>query len=795
MKCNPWRWLWGIPLLGMWLWITVLAERDNIQDDLRTRSLGVLQQAGLGWAGSAFAGRDGFVSGRTADPDLPDKAVAVVRDVWGVRVAQKDVDLIDVVTSYEWSARRTSDALTLAGYVPSLEDREKIIEIFQTRFPNTKILDEMVVTAGVPDKSIWMSGVTFAANQLRALKTGGARINNLNLVLNGEAKDFVSYKAVKGALAQGMPSGVVLAKDGVTPPVVAPYTWAAKRSKTELLLTGHVPSEKLRKDVFVRAKDLFKNLAVVDRMQTGAGAPEKYSQAAFVSLAQLARLQNGTVEMTGATMKLSGRVADKKIADEVRRVWKDDVPGTFELSEIITYPPPKPDVVSPYTTTLTAEPTRLFVDGYVPNEDARKDLLAKISTAFPEKTVIDRLSLASGNLEGWAPCLAAGVGGLQKLGEGVVQLRDNNMLVVGKSKDEAIANGLGGEVRTAANRACQTEVRVALDVPPEPSLEWSASHQADGRIVLNGDVPDAATKAALITKAGALFTGAEVVDQMNIVSVPPRNWQATAVYGLEQLARLRKGKAVISRQSLSVSGEAGDTAVANAVKGRMSAGLPSGYGGRHNITVRSDAQIWAEEEARKKAEVERQAAKVATEVEAAKLRKAEADAEAARLAAERKQIERERLQAEADAKRLSEEAQEKEASRAARLKQKQQEAKRCEDLLRSTAAEGTIRFALARANLTAKSRPTLNKLVKIVKDCPNFKIEIEGHTDSQGLPTRNMSLSEKRAQSVVDYLKKQGVDGKRLTAVGYGETRPIASNETAVGRAKNRRIEFSIKVN
>jgi OOP family OmpA-OmpF porin len=73
---------------------------------------------------------------------------------------------------------------------------------------------------------------------------------------------------------------------------------------------------------------------------------------------------------------------------------------------------------------------------------------------------------------------------------------------------------------------------------------------------------------------------------------------------------------------------------------------------------------------------------------------------------------------------------------------------------------------------------------------PEARLEIRGHTDSQGPANFNLELSQKRAESVRQYMIKGGVDPSRLTAVGVGEEEPIASNATPDGRAQNRRIEF-----
>lgn len=89
-----------------------------------------------------------------------------------------------------------------------------------------------------------------------------------------------------------------------------------------------------------------------------------------------------------------------------------------------------------------------------------------------------------------------------------------------------------------------------------------------------------------------------------------------------------------------------------------------------------------------------------------------------------------------------------------------------------------------------QSRPTLDKIAALLKAKPDLKLTVEGHTDSTGAPAHNQQLSEQRAKSVVTYLTAAGIDAARLTAVGLGATQPIASNDTELGRAQNRRVEL-----
>jgi OOP family OmpA-OmpF porin len=102
-----------------------------------------------------------------------------------------------------------------------------------------------------------------------------------------------------------------------------------------------------------------------------------------------------------------------------------------------------------------------------------------------------------------------------------------------------------------------------------------------------------------------------------------------------------------------------------------------------------------------------------------------------------------------------------------------------------------IQFEVNKADLKESSMPTLNEIVDALKAQPGLNIEIQGHTDSTGAHDYNVGLSQKRAQSVMSYLISKGIDPSRMTSKGYGPDRPMASNQTREGRARNRRVEIN----
>jgi outer membrane protein OmpA-like peptidoglycan-associated protein len=105
---------------------------------------------------------------------------------------------------------------------------------------------------------------------------------------------------------------------------------------------------------------------------------------------------------------------------------------------------------------------------------------------------------------------------------------------------------------------------------------------------------------------------------------------------------------------------------------------------------------------------------------------------------------------------------------------------------------GDVLFASGRADLKTGATGNLNKLVAFLNKYPDRNVAIEGYTDSVGSEDYNQGLSERRADSVKSYLSGQGIDSRRLTASGMGESDPVAGNDSATGRQQNRRVEVII---
>jgi outer membrane protein OmpA-like peptidoglycan-associated protein len=123
------------------------------------------------------------------------------------------------------------------------------------------------------------------------------------------------------------------------------------------------------------------------------------------------------------------------------------------------------------------------------------------------------------------------------------------------------------------------------------------------------------------------------------------------------------------------------------------------------------------------------------------------------------------------------------------------EVQRVGEGIRLVLNENAIRFNTNMSSLTLQAQQNLDKLIPILQKYPETDIQIFGYTDTTGTPEYNLTLSQKRADTVKWYLVSKGLSPGRFSTFGYGVADPIATNETAEGRSQNRRVEFAITAN
>jgi OOP family OmpA-OmpF porin len=493
MKCNPWRWIWGlIPIIALG-WLAVMLERPRIEADLASRAKQALSRAGYGWATVTFAGRDGLLTGKALDETDPGLALATTAQTWGVRTVDNTTSLIDKIDKFEWAALRRDNRIRLDGLVPSDRTRRDVVGIVKATFPGIEVDDRMSLARGAPALDVWLGGVNFALKQLAILKHGRVDLEKTVLSILGEARDVTGYRAVKAALATGLPQGIRLGNDGVRPPLIKPYIWTAERSPKHLALSGRVPNDKVREDLLARAKHLLPDVDIQDQMAPGDGAPDSFVAVAMLIVQELAKLDEGNGEIKDTTVTLTGLADSAETENTVRSSLKQTLPPSFRASEQIKLRAQAVKTASPYVTALEINSGVLVLSGSAPNERARQAIAASLQTWPGAATLRNSLDIAAGQSPDWQTCFEKGIAALRQLGNGSARMTDRHLMIEGATDNAAVAQRVAADARGPGSADCEVDVRVALNPPAKREEAAPQSVEPDTR---RASADEAARRAA-----------------------------------------------------------------------------------------------------------------------------------------------------------------------------------------------------------------------------------------------------------------------------------------------------------
>jgi OOP family OmpA-OmpF porin len=368
-------------------------------------------------------------------------------------------------------------------------------------------------------------------------------------------------------------------------------------------------------------------------------------------------------------------------------------------------------------------------------------------------------------------------------------------------------------------------------VPEARPFVWWAERDVV-RVTLGGSAPLPASKSKLLEAARAGLGGVDVLDQMNLARGAPARFESAALLVLDQISKLKDGKITISDTKVSLSGMARDLGGREAIAAALK-NLPEGFSIASNeikappyifqaykdpvaVTLTltgyvpdSNAHVALAAAAGRKFFSEKVVDNLKASIGAPSgFASAVVPALGAlsRLSTGTLVVSDREVKLSGDAfydaaavqirtgfgKDFPQGWQYK-ADISVKPAAAPVDATVCQQLFSDVLAKGKIRFESGRAVIDPDSAGLLDRLIEIALRCPTANIEIAGHTDSDGEDGFNQTLSEKRAQAVIDYLVKAGLPASRFTAVGYGSTQPIASNDTDEGKAQNRRIEFMVR--
>jgi OmpA-OmpF porin, OOP family len=518
----------------------------------------------------------------------------------------------------------------------------------------------------------------------------------------------------------------------------------------------------------------------------------------------------------GRDVVLTGRAPQEselgKAADVLRTVWGvRDVDNKAQLLE----------KAEKYLWWASRRNSRIRLSGYVPSLTARQAILGMAKASFPGFELADRMTLARGipSTDIWLGGVSFALKQLTSLKHGDARLEDVSLTITGEAEDVAGYRVVKSSLRDGVPKGIKL-ISEAVTAPVVSPFTWAAQYTG-GRLVLSGHVPSEAARTELVAAARASLASGAVDDQMDPGGGAPQGFGAAAAAAVQGLAKLETGSADLRDVALVFAGVSADQASADAVRVALRAALP--------VSIKMSDQIRAREPPPPPPPPPVPKAPEPTPPQV-KSEAPTAPAPVPTPSSPQVKAEQPPPPPPPSAPPASTTTPSREAAApsppappppapvappppvvvpapsppAAAAPPPVPDAPRiasvgdprtksCEETLSLAAAAGTIQFRLGSSDLEDASASTLDRMAQAVKSCPGMRIVVGGHASSEGGSEINQQLSIRRAQSVVAYLVRAGVDTGQLEAVGYGVAQPIAPNDTSENMARNRRIEFVVR--
>ncbi|MFO1148254.1 MAG: OmpA family protein [Alsobacter sp.] len=724
-----------------------------------------------------------------------------------------------VAKPYDLAIERRGQAFTVTGHLPTPQAKASLFALLRKAAPDATVADRTTYARGSADA--FGPAVQLAAGILTQLAQGSATLSDARLQIVGEAPTSQAYVAAMGAL-ETPPAGLTVAAE-IAPPLARPFLWQAARTADGVVISGSVPSATARKALGEALATALPGIKLRDDTTFARGAPAAFSAATAAGLKALADLSSGSVALSGSRLAIQGQAASSE--GFARLAEKPlSLPAGVAVASLDVRPP----TVTPYGFSADRDGPTLTLAGAVPSPKLKSSVLARVAQLFPGATLVDKLAYGSGAPMGYDAALAKALAGLAHLTKGTATVADGVITLQGQA---ATASDYEQALASLPDPPGGMTARDAgLVAPLATPWRWSAERAAD-RLILEGSVPSPQARAALIAAASGAAPGLPVEDRLAYASGAPAGFETSAPTLVRHAVRLQQGRIVVNDASVQAEGRAATEADKAAIEAALAA-LPKGFAVQSTLTAPPPAfRFQAEknpdagrlvlsgsvpDDATRQAIVETAKRRFFADAVVDDLKPGPgappdfgalaslALSQLARMGAGTLAITPQGLQLQGEAlyARAADEIRAALASLpggltatlavGVRAATGRYDPKACQEQLAGTLARGTILFETSQATLDPASTPVLDALAFTVLQCPGQRIRIEGHTDSTGTAEGNADLSRRRAAAVRDYLAGAGIAPDGLTAEGFGASRPVASNETDEGRAKNRRIEFIV---
>ncbi|MEM9279723.1 MAG: OmpA family protein, partial [Pseudomonadota bacterium] len=684
---------------------------------------------------------------------------------------------------------------------PDIQTREAILEAAKKADRSAEMDDQLSLAAGAPEGFDEFSD--FSLSLLKDMAEGEITLTDGNLEVSGIAETSGSYEDLLQELSGEIPGNGKVVGNGIIAPVADPYEWKVEYDGEEAILGGFATSRQEIEKLDSALKSVLPDAKVFNRMRIASGEPEGFSGLVDYMIGFFPDLENGGISLSGNNISMSG-AAKSGIDQEAFRQKLENLPGGFALAENTVQLPEVPEE---------------------PKEEA--------SSAEIKSTAI--------------------IGGTAQETEGQAAATDTQgseeTANASQSGDDGsqVAESGAGEAVSAEN--------TQADLPVANPYRWSVSKIPAGVTILGNAASREAADAVVDMVKNTLGVG-EVSDRQIPASGAPENFDIVREFVTRQVKLLEAGQGNVIGNQVSVTGRAKNENLRNLINRSVTTRLPDGYAGTTNIVFPKSKIITATPveilppvakpyrwSVSKLADGVVVAGNVASEEKGEEVislvkaalgvpevsdqqtvaggKPAGFDAARALVASQVKLLESGEgsvidkavkitgriknqnlvnlITRTIDTKlpqgftgEVNISVPESTVVKAKDVEFISEEAKACQENIVNAINGREIRFETNRAIIKPESEGVLKDVTDVALNCPEVRIEIGGHTDSRGRDAYNQELSEGRAKAVVHYLEQAGVASGRLEAKGYGETLPVADNDTSEGRSQNRRIEFKV---
>jgi outer membrane protein OmpA-like peptidoglycan-associated protein len=672
----------------------------------------------------------------------------------GLVLARAEI-LAPRAAAYEWTATKdVSGAVALSGFAPSPDAVAALLA-----GAGTGATETLAYASGEPNN--FVASAETGLSLLQWLGDGRVSFDGSAWLVTGTAKTLIDKGAIEADFVtrQLASAGWSMAVAAPAPqiPEASPFTWSATRTDAGVVLAGHVPTASLQRFLAVHAGD-----DVTDNSELATGAPADFISTATAALDAVLALDGSSVSYDGTSWSLTGTAATAEARDAILATIAATT-DTTAWSIAVSAPEPVPVATVPYVWSASKSADGIVtLAGLVPAQALQRFVAVRAGDGAIDQTTVDPTAPA-----GFADDMLAAMDALSALSEGAVRFDGSQWSIEG-TLATVTASATVDAALAAATTPSEVWQLTLLSPPPEAvAAEEPVAEEPATEDPTPAEEP-VATAEPVVTPEPAAEPQAPaepVVDPAYAFSATRSVDGAVILSGQVPADPALRYFAAITR---------GNIAAVTLAPGAPDAFLPSAEVGLRALLQLSEGQL--------------DFAGGAWTLSGTTVDDATRDAVIAAVSADRSATWNTAIAvtppvAEPVAEPITEPTS---------VPPAKADIAACVGPLAEFSARNAILFQSGAAIITADSEPALDELAVDLGACPTAVVHVEGHTDADGDEQLNMALSVARAEAVVEALIQRGIIAARLYAVGYGESTPIADNDTSAGKRLNRRIVVTV---